>query len=298
MPSDLRRVSRPWSWRRPSGSAPASPPLGPPPETPPLVRLLARAGFLAALVLGSLVALRVVAFATARAAQLLPPAWEAKLGELAFDRLAPPSERCRDPALDRAVDEIAERLTHAEEGMPRDVRVVVSDDPEVNAFALPGARIVVMRGLLEKTRRPEELAGILAHELQHVRRHDAASAFLRWLSLRALASFLGGSWLANGAEALAGLHYDRGQEAEADREGMALVLAAGLDGRGMVDAYRMLARTAPELPGPLLLLSDHPDLDGRIRELAALAGAGQPSAPPLRFDEGWEILARRCGRRR
>src|SRR2546422_11543762 len=48
------------------------------------------------------------------------------------------------------------------------IRVTIVDHPAVNAFAAPGGHIVVLRGLLERTRTPEELAGVLAHEIQHV----------------------------------------------------------------------------------------------------------------------------------
>jgi Zn-dependent protease with chaperone function len=75
-------------------------------------------------------------------------------------------------------------------GSPYHVRLLVADSPVVNAFAAPGGRIVVFRGLLEKTGRPEELAGVLAHEMQHVVLRHPLEAILRQISLRALAAVL------------------------------------------------------------------------------------------------------------
>src|SRR5437899_1914268 len=67
-----------------------------------------------------------------------------------------------------AIGAIVKRLMEPQPISPYTVRVTVVDDGTVNAFAVPGGQVVLLRGLVERTRTPEELAGVLAHELQHV----------------------------------------------------------------------------------------------------------------------------------
>src|SRR5439155_1603227 len=81
--------------------------------------------------------------------------------------LAAHERRCLDPALQTTVDAIVARLVARAPDTYR-IRVTILDHPAVNAFAAPGGHIVVLRGLLERTRTPAELAGVLAHEIQHV----------------------------------------------------------------------------------------------------------------------------------
>jgi beta-barrel assembly-enhancing protease len=57
--------------------------------------------------------------------------------------------------------------------------VTVVDQPMVNAFATPGGFIVILHGLLDRTASAEELAGVLAHEIQRVVHRDTTRAVLR-----------------------------------------------------------------------------------------------------------------------
>ena len=104
-----------------------------------------------------------------------------------------------------------------------------------------------------------------AHELHHVFRRDATQALLRQLSTRALVSGVGAGshQLLAPAELLGGLRFSRDVEAEADREGLALMTNAQLDARKMVDAFRTLRESEPNLPATLHFLSDHPSIEDR-----------------------------------
>src|SRR5262245_10109978 len=105
-------------------------------------------------------------FARAVASQV-PVAWEEQLGAAVVREVAPPADRCTDAARQARIDAVVGRLAAALPGPPRyRFRVVVDRDAMVNAMAAPGGFIVVFRGLLEQTDTAEELAGVLAHEMQ------------------------------------------------------------------------------------------------------------------------------------
>ena len=155
----------------------------------------------------------------------VPVAWEETLGRSAVSYLAPPERRCGDPALGVAMDAIVARLLAAGPPSPYTMRVYVVNRPVVNALAAPGGHVVIFHGLLERTGTPEELAGVIAHELQHILRRHTTRAVIQdvgtGLLLMALTGDMTGP-LAYGLEtarALGELRYSRRAEEEADRRG-------------------------------------------------------------------------------
>ena len=75
----------------------------------------------------------------------------------------------------RQLDAIVARLAAATP-TPRTIRAFVVDRKQVNAFAAPGGHVVLFRGLIEQAGNPEEVAGVLAHEIQHVAQRHATRA--------------------------------------------------------------------------------------------------------------------------
>ena len=116
--------------------------------------------------------------------------------------------------------------------------------PAINAFAAPGGQVVILRGLLEKTASPEQLAGVLAHELQHVYQRHTTRAILEQTATTFLLSAISGdlsgglAWGLEGARTLGSLHYSRTHEREADIEGLRMMQAARLDPAAMISLLR------------------------------------------------------------
>lgn len=237
----------------------------------------------------------IIPWATAQATPLVPVAWEEWLGSEAIDKLAPEQDRIVDARRLEVLQGIVNRLASAAPEAPYDYRLYLLEKDEVNAFALPGGRIVVYSGLLKRTKRPEELAGVLAHEMIHVTHRHSTQALLRGASSRLLLAALTGSDQMGGAleaaVSLGMLHYDREAEAEADREGMALIQRAEIDPTGMVDMMRRLEAVSGELPQAFVYLSDHPDTGDRIRKLDALSRKAAYRPRPLLPGVSWATVA-------
>ncbi len=232
----------------------------------------------------------------------VPVTWEERLGAAIVGELAPTGKRCADPARRRAIDEIARALTAPPASPPYTLRVLLVDASPINAFAAPGGYVVVFRGLLERTERPEELAGVLAHEFQHVLHRHVTRALFQDASTGLLLAALTGDVtgaLAFGLEAartLGRLRYSRAAEEEADADGMRMLLTAGIDPSGMIAFFERLRKEAPHLPDTLEYISTHPATERRIERLRALAAAGQPARPtrPLLPDRDWADVKRIC----
>jgi len=245
----------------------------------------------------------VIPTAASLVAARVPVAWEASLGEAVLRELAPPARRCVDPARQGAIDAIMARLLAAAPGQPYRFRVTVVNHPMVNALAAPGGAIIVFRGLLERTTNPEMLAGVLAHEVQHVlRRHATKLIFQRASTGILIAAVLGdvSGVMAYGVETartLGDLRYSREFEVEADTEGLRLLLAARVDPRGMLGFYEELERQdhGAGAAGALRYLRSHPPTGDRVRTLGALVAGAPRVAEPLLPDFDWKDVRAICG---
>ncbi len=196
----------------------------------------------------------------------------------------------------RALAALTERLTrHAV--LPGPVEVKVADSPMQNAFTLPGGRIVFMRGLIERAQSPDEVAGVLAHELGHVAHRDAMRAVIHaggisFLVGTLLGDFTGAGALVIGSKFLLSNRYSRNNETEADAFAIEVMTKAGGDVRALAGFLRRVARTPGERQLEILLT--HPVTDDRV----AAIERGAPSAPgrPLLDAAEWSALKAICTR--
>jgi predicted Zn-dependent protease len=221
----------------------------------------------------------------------IPVAWEEQLGQSVIRQLAPPDAQCSDSVRVRKVEEILAVLASSVPQAPYAFRVIVVNHHTVNALALPGGTIIVFRGLLDKTRTPEELAGVLAHEVQHILRRHPTRALLQQLSMKVLLAVAVGdakglSYGLEGARVLGMLRYSRQYEEEADEGAVRTLVASGIDPRGLASFFEVIQSDRESSVTIPAYLSTHPDMEVRIQRLRTLA-AGAP-APRTRLLPGYE----------
>lgn len=233
----------------------------------------------------------------------VPLSWEEHFGDSAFEQLAPATLRCTDPHRLAAIEQILHRLTTTVPDSPYRLRLTIVDQPVLNAFALPGGRIVVLRGLLEATDSPEQLAGVLAHEVQHVLRRHSTRAVLEQGSTSLLITAVTGDSagaLAYGIESprmLGKLRYSPLQEDEADREGFLLLHTAGVDPTEMIAFYRTMEAKQPHQTESPSYVSTHPDAGDRIANLTTLIGSLPLRSIPLLPGADWKDIRSICTHR-
>ncbi|MFM7671262.1 MAG: M48 family metallopeptidase [Bacteroidota bacterium] len=148
------------------------------------------------------------------------------------------------------------------------IRIAVVKSDELNAFALPGGRIVVYSALLDSLDASEELAALLAHEFTHVSRSHATRSIFRQLGSHVILGLVFGNMgtvggvLVENANELRGLTYSRSLEKEADVDGLKLLIERGISAKGFEQLFGRLRSAAPaDLPE---FMASHPDLDSRI----------------------------------
>lgn len=245
--------------------------------------------------------LRALDVAADLAVDRIPPEWEIKLGELAVAQALSGRAEVKDPVVVKAVGTLGNRLIQALENPPYEFRCRVVAAPEVNAFALPGGQVVVFTGLLAAAQAPEEVAGVLAHEMQHVLRRHGLKNVVRRLGTRAiLGALLGDEGLfyalvEQSADQLLSSQFSRKQETEADRRGVELLRRAAVDPRGFVAFFERLAARERKLEAALSWVSTHPPSAHRARQLRqAIAASAGPEVRPFKLD--WEEVLKRVRR--
>ena len=259
-----------------------------------LLAALASIGIIAALYLWGIPAL--AAFVASR----VPVSWEEHLGQAVVEHLAPPEMRCMDTDRVRVIHEIITVLTTPTQTSPYTIRVIVLNDSNINAFAAPGGYIVLLRGLIERTRTPEELAGVLAHELQHIFKRHTTRALIQHVSTGLLLAAITGdmsgatAYGLEGARILGILHYSRQSEEEADAAGMQMILEAGIDPTGMIAFFEQLKKRTSETPSILKYLSTHPIPDDRIKKLKSLADRSRHRSVKMLTGSDWSDIKKVC----
>ncbi len=230
----------------------------------------------------------------------VPISWEERLGESVVQHLAPKVARCSDSNVAQLVERLVAQLTASEKHLPYKFHVLVVDNPTINAMALPGGTIVLFGGLVEKTASPEELAGVLAHELQHILQRHSMRALIQHLSTSYLLALVAGdansvaSLGSEGAKLLGGLRYSRLYEEEADAKGIEMLMAAGVKPDGMISFFETMAKEGRDLPEALQFLSTHPATEDRIHKLKSLTQNRAVATTKLIPAHNWEKLKKKC----
>ena len=165
------------------------------------------------------------------------------------------------------------------------IQITVINGSTVNAFALPGGRIVVYTALLEKMESYPELAALLSHEFTHVNNKHSTKSIFRRLGSKVFLGLLFGKFgsvtsvLIDQADNLKSLTYSRKLEKEADTEGLALLKERKIDSKGFEDLFRHLKEESRNNSVPEFLGS-HPDIDKRIAYIKEEAGNYAPVENP------------------
>lgn len=149
------------------------------------------------------------------------------------------------------------------------IRISVVESDIVNAFALPGGRIVVYTGLLKEMQGYPELAALLAHEYTHVNNKHSTKSIFRRLGSKIFLGLLFGKFgsvtavLVDHADNLKSLKHSRKLEKEADIDGLELLKERKIDPQGFSNLFHHLKASVPSSTMPEFLGS-HPDIDKRI----------------------------------
>ncbi|PTQ90965.1 M48 family metallopeptidase [Agitococcus lubricus] len=218
------------------------------------------------------------------AASKVPLSTEEKLGQAALEQFKAEHTILNEGKAATTVADIGKRLT---QGSRYRYQWYIKHDNTINAFALPGGVIVVHSALINKASNADELAAVLAHEVQHVERQHALKNMIHsagWATVLAVVLGDVSAVTAVIAHQLGTSYFSRDLEAEADRLGYATLVKANIKPDGMVSFFQKL-QAAHGDSGGLAWISSHPETEARIDAMKKLLKE-QPCVPckPLSVD--------------
>jgi Zn-dependent protease with chaperone function len=221
---------------------------------------------------------------------------EARLGDAAAGQVEAlfGDRTCRDGAAQAALDGLLQRLASAG-GLAPPPPATVLQTQIPNAFALPGGRVFVLSALIDKARSPDELGGVLAHELGHVAHRDGLRLMISNGGSAFLFSLLFGDVTGAGAVIFASrtlVASAHTRQAEAAADGFAAKILHKL-GRSSAPLGEFLLRmTGVGGKGAMSLIATHPASQDR---LAALKRDDRPSeGQPLLSEAEWSAIKNMC----
>lgn len=177
---------------------------------------------------------------------------------------------------------------------PLDAQVIAS--PVANAFALPGGKVIVLNGLLQKANSADEIAGVLAHELGHVHNRDNLRHLIQTGGTSFLVGLLfgdvvGGSAMIFATRSLFNASYSREVERNADAFALTTMQALGRSPKPMGELLLRVTGAQANTGGDIF--SSHPLTEERLATLnkATVSTTGAEILSPAE----WRALKTICG---
>ena len=201
--------------------------------------------------------------------RIMPYSMDEQLGGELVKLIDSEYEICKDEELNAFLTSSAKKLSLPGDYFAYQIKVIPSN--KVNAFALPGGSIYFFSGLIEKSESPEEVIGVLAHEIGHIEKRHGMRSFGRGLGFTYLSTMVFGGGLegAENLETLAELSnifllldYSREQEKEADADALKRLNKAGISSHGIHDFMKRMSEKKEGLK-IASWLSTHPESDTR-----------------------------------
>jgi Zn-dependent protease with chaperone function len=243
----------------------------------------------------------VIPYLADHASQWVSPRLEAHLGDqladfvMTFTVARDDKDRaeCINPKGRAALAQMIAPL-EAELSLRNKLRVRVINSKIVNAIALPGDEVLLFKGLIDFAQGPNEVAGVLAHEMGHLQLEHPTRLVIResgtaFLIGMVMGDIFGGSAISIAGTGLLVTAFSRDAESAADAEAVTLMRNAGLDVAPLGTFFERLNEKGDGAI-PIPFLRTHPQSDQRAKLIAALpAGGAQALAPAA-----WQDLKAIC----
>jgi Zn-dependent protease with chaperone function len=237
-----------------------------------------------------------VPLAADRLAPLVPQAFERRLGDVAEGQVKVMfgGKICDHAAGSAAFAKLVNAVREAA-GMDTSVETAVLLTPVPNAFALPGGKVYLFSGLLAKAENADEIAGILAHELGHLKHRDGTRNLIYNGGTSFLIGLLFGDITGSGAlifasRSLVTASYSREAEQNADTFSIDVMHSLGRSPKPMGEL--MFRVTGKEADRGLSILAGHPLTEDRLARMSK--EDRPPSGPPLLSPGEWASLKQIC----
>lgn len=185
----------------------------------------------------------------------------------------------------KSLEQLAGYIKFEKSEWPYDFTYHISSEAIPNAYATVGGHVFVNKGLITSLKNSEDLLGVMAHEMIHIKQRHVVKSMVQGLGVYTVLSLLIGditgvaAVLVDQGGPLLNLSYSRELEDEADQLGMKLLVASGVDPSGLSTSLQIInnyqKKLITESPGADMLeklqkieiLNSHPEIEKRIEIL-------------------------------
>ncbi|MBC7767837.1 MAG: M48 family metallopeptidase, partial [Phycisphaerales bacterium] len=198
----------------------------------------------------------------------VPPRYRDQIADISWSQMDAFTSYCDDSVeAAEVLNALAYRMMEASDvAMKDDVWITIVDAPFPNAFALPDNSIIVTDDLIALAEHPDELTGVIAHEIAHIEHNHIMKNIIRSVGAGIFFDVVfggagAGQMVAIASVNLASLRYSRGDETDADLRGLDYLDAAGIDAGGLARLFERLEEDAQGETGAAAIptmLSSHP----------------------------------------
>lgn len=210
---------------------------------------------------------------------------EKKLGDMLWKIFRKSDREVKDKLLTQSLDSILVKLCDHNDISKESIKLHILENDEVNAFALPDRHLVIYTGLIAACESPEELAGVMAHELAHIELDHVMKKLVKEIGLSVLVSMTtgsgGGGIAREVARTLSSSAFDRKQETEADIAAVDYMTAADIDPEPFGEFLYRLGGENGRMNEYLSWISTHPDSRERGEYIIGYAGEKTYDAKPV-----------------
>jgi predicted Zn-dependent protease len=222
---------------------------------------------------------------------------EEKLGDLFWEHIGDEGEQITDSLTVAAMDSMVYRLCDAND-IPRErIKVHVFRADVVNAFAMPGGHLVVNSALIEDCKSPEQLCGVLAHEIGHIELRHVMSKLVREIGTSVLVNMTmgggDGGQIGEVVGVLSSKAFDRDMEREADLKAVDYLTVAQIDPHPFADFLYLMGNGESE--EAFEWLSTHPSSKERMEYVLEEIGKRQFEVKPVIAASTWGKLKEKMG---
>lgn len=254
-----------------------------------------------------------------QSAYLIPYEMEKTIGKQAANSLIKNKNECVAPEGRAALNKAFYKLKKQTSRKIKYKVFIVEDKTTLNAFAAPGGYLFIFSKIIDRAETPEEVIGVLAHEISHIDLYHTTKGLMRNLGMQFVLSLMvGGSSVESIANFFSQMSYSRDDETEADMHGRKIMIAAKIDPIGIRKFFEGLnsfekeiydkvtekihdkkqENSDPNLIDTILdwpfweYFSTHPDTQKRIERLAELEE--KTTFTPALTKQEWNALKNIC----
>lgn len=216
---------------------------------------------------------------------------EKDLSELIMKDLQRAYDFYDDSIKNKLLYPITDRLLDSLKNKKYDYKFHLLKSTEINAFATLDGNIYVFSGLIEFVDNPEQLAGILSHEIGHHENGDLVDRLVKELGLNVIIAILTGGdavMVSEVSKMLVSTGFDRKQEREADKFAYDLMIKAQINPSRLAHFFTKLKAEEKTYPDELEIIMTHPNSQNRIE--SALTVELPQNFEELEYDLNWESL--------